>query len=249
MTVGVSPGTELTAELTGAELTVEVPVRAGRPTGRRRGAGGRDRARAGRRGQGRRDDPGRRAGLDDTWCRTSTTTRSGGTPRRRTPSDWDVDRARLGRRDRRSSSTGVRPGRAHLERGPARPGLPLRAGRDSTTSSRTGTPTRRSARSCAGCSPRAGCELVGGTYNEPNTNLTGVESTIRNFVYGIGFQRDILGGDPQTAWQLDAFGHDPQFPGLCAERRADRVRVGPRAVPPVGTAPPALASHGGTRPR
>ena len=60
-------------------------------------------------------------------------------------------------------------------------------------------------------------ELVGGTYNEPNTNLTGSETTIRSFVYGIGFQRDILGGDPQTAWQLDAFGHDPQFPGLAAK--------------------------------
>jgi len=60
------------------------------------------------------------------------------------------------------------------------------------------------------------CELVGGTYNEPNTNLTSVESTIRNLAYGIGLQRDVLGGSPETAWQLDAFGHDPQFPGLCA---------------------------------
>ncbi|MGI5269082.1 NEW3 domain-containing protein [Nonomuraea sp. CA-218870] len=59
-------------------------------------------------------------------------------------------------------------------------------------------------------------ELVGGTYNEPNTNLTGAETTIRNLVYGIGYQRDILGGDPRTAWQLDAFGHDPQFPGYLA---------------------------------
>jgi alpha-mannosidase len=60
---------------------------------------------------------------------------------------------------------------------------------------------------------RGQVELVGGTYNEPNTNLTGAETTIRNIVYGIGYQRDILGGDPQTAWQLDVFGHDPQFPG------------------------------------
>ena len=60
------------------------------------------------------------------------------------------------------------------------------------------------------------CELVGGTYNEPNTNLTAVESTIRNLAYGIALQRDVLGGNPETAWQLDAFGHDPQFPGLCA---------------------------------
>src|SRR5215469_18699765 len=49
-------------------------------------------------------------------------------------------------------------------------------------------------------------ELVGGSYNEPNTNLTCAESTIRNAVYGIGYQRGVLGGDPRTAWMLDAFG-------------------------------------------
>ncbi|MGW3072001.1 glycoside hydrolase family 38 N-terminal domain-containing protein [Kitasatospora sp. NPDC001132] len=63
---------------------------------------------------------------------------------------------------------------------------------------------------------RGQVELVGGTYNEPNTNLTGAETTIRNLVLGIGYQRDILGGDPRTAWQLDVFGHDPQFPGHLA---------------------------------
>ena len=60
-------------------------------------------------------------------------------------------------------------------------------------------------------------EVMGGTYNEPNTNLTSPETTIRNFVHGIGFQRDILGANPATAWQLDAFGHDPQFPGMAAD--------------------------------
>ncbi|MCB0948516.1 MAG: alpha-mannosidase, partial [Mycobacterium sp.] len=60
-------------------------------------------------------------------------------------------------------------------------------------------------------------EIMGGTYNEPNTNLTSPETTIRNFVHGIGFQRDVLGADPSTAWQLDAFGHDPQFPGMAAD--------------------------------
>src|SRR5215469_10369028 len=59
-------------------------------------------------------------------------------------------------------------------------------------------------------------ELVGGNYNEPNTNLTGVESTIRNAVYGIAYQRDVLGGQPSTAWMLDAFGFDPGYPGLMA---------------------------------
>ena len=60
-------------------------------------------------------------------------------------------------------------------------------------------------------------ELVGGMYNEPNTNLTDPESTIRNTVYGVGYQRDVLGGDPRTAWMLDVFGHDPAFPGLMAD--------------------------------
>src|SRR5690242_2390151 len=32
-------------------------------------------------------------------------------------------------------------------------------------------------------------EIVGGTYTEPNTNLTTAETTARNFVYGAGFQR------------------------------------------------------------
>ncbi len=60
-------------------------------------------------------------------------------------------------------------------------------------------------------------EVMGGTYNEPNTNLTNPETTIRNLVHGIGFQRDVLGADPATAWQLDVFGHDPQFPGMAAD--------------------------------
>jgi alpha-mannosidase len=60
-------------------------------------------------------------------------------------------------------------------------------------------------------------EVMGGTYNEPNTNLTDPETTVRNFVHGIGFQRDVFGGRPDTAWQLDAFGHDPAFPGFAAD--------------------------------
>ena len=59
-------------------------------------------------------------------------------------------------------------------------------------------------------------ELVGGSYNEPNTNLTCAESTIRNAVYGIAYQRDVLGGDPRTSWMLDAFGFDPGYPGIMA---------------------------------
>jgi alpha-mannosidase len=60
-------------------------------------------------------------------------------------------------------------------------------------------------------------EVMGGTYNEPNTNLTHPETAIRNFVHGLGFQRDVMGADPASAWQLDVFGHDPQFPGMAAD--------------------------------
>jgi alpha-mannosidase len=59
-------------------------------------------------------------------------------------------------------------------------------------------------------------EIVGGNYNEPNTNLIGPEAIIRNAVYGIGFQRDVFGADPRSAWMLDAFGFDPGYPGLMA---------------------------------
>lgn len=60
-------------------------------------------------------------------------------------------------------------------------------------------------------------EYVGGTYNEPSPVLTSAELTIRNVIYGVGYQGNILGGDPQSAWMLDVFGHDPQFPGICAD--------------------------------
>ncbi|NEB80927.1 glycoside hydrolase, partial [Streptomyces sp. SID14478] len=57
-------------------------------------------------------------------------------------------------------------------------------------------------------------EIVGGTYNEPSTNLTSAETTVRSAVHGLGFHRGVLGAEPRTAWQLDVFGHDPAFPAL-----------------------------------
>lgn len=59
-------------------------------------------------------------------------------------------------------------------------------------------------------------EIVGGTYNEPSTNLTSAESTVRSAVHGLALHRGTLGADPRTAWQLDVFGHDPSFPALMA---------------------------------
>ena len=77
-------------------------------------------------------------------------------------------------------------------------------------------------------------EIVGGNYNEPSTNLISAEAIIRNAVYGIGYQRDVFGGDPRSAWMLDVFGHDPGYPGLMAAAGLTSVGVGARAVPPVG---------------
>lgn len=57
-------------------------------------------------------------------------------------------------------------------------------------------------------------ELAGGTYNEPSTNLTCPESTTRNAQFGVAFQRGVVGGVPTSAWQLDVFGHDPNFPSM-----------------------------------
>ncbi|MGW6703415.1 glycoside hydrolase family 38 N-terminal domain-containing protein [Streptomyces sp. NPDC054956] len=59
-------------------------------------------------------------------------------------------------------------------------------------------------------------EIVGGTYNEPSTNLTSAETTVRGAVHGLALHRGTLGADPRTAWQLDVFGHDPSFPALMA---------------------------------
>ncbi|HTX28551.1 MAG TPA: glycoside hydrolase family 38 C-terminal domain-containing protein [Streptosporangiaceae bacterium] len=59
-------------------------------------------------------------------------------------------------------------------------------------------------------------EIVGGNYNEPSTTLISAEAIIRNAVAGIGFQRDVFGGDPRVSWMLDVFGHDPGYPGLMA---------------------------------
>ena len=66
---------------------------------------------------------------------------------------------------------------------------------------------------------RAG--LVGGTYNELSTTLVSAESTIRNAIYGMLFQREVLGGEATTFWQCDVFGHDPSFPTLMAQSGHD----------------------------
>jgi alpha-mannosidase len=214
LTVGVRPGTELTAELTGAELTVEVPVPlAGRAVGSAVPAVVTVRGPA---GEARADvtipvaEPGWTAYLvphfhyDPVW--------------------WTTQAAYTEAWDETTGPDSVRQAfqlagfdlvRAHLEAARHDPDYRfVLAETDYLKPWWDTVPAERAFLRRLLAEGR--CELVGGTYNEPNTNLTAVESTIRNLAYGIALQRDVLGGDPQTAWQLDAFGHDPQFPGLCA---------------------------------
>ena len=77
-------------------------------------------------------------------------------------------------------------------------------------------------------------ELVGGTYNEPNTNLTGAETTIRNAVYGMGFQRGVLGAEPALGVDARRVRLRPGVPRADGRGRADLLVLGARAVPPVG---------------
>ena len=147
------------------------------------------------------------------WSATSTTTRCGGTPRASSPRPGSACRTRTascrtsGARSSWSARTWTRPG-----------GTPTTSScwPRSTTSSRTSTPSRRTGQDLRRLMAEGRVEIVGGNYNEPNTNLISAEAIIRNAVYGIGFQRDVFGGDPRSAWMLDAFGHDPGYPGLMA---------------------------------
>ena len=78
-------------------------------------------------------------------------------------------------------------------------------------------------------------EIMGGTYNEPNTNLTGAEATIRNAVYGDGFQRGIIGyltGDGVAAGRVRPRSAVPRSDG---RRGAVLQLVGARPLPPVGS--------------
>ena len=65
-------------------------------------------------------------------------------------------------------------------------------------------------------------EIVGGAYNEPNTNLTNPESTIRNAIAGAAFQRDVLGADPrQSAANWTCSVTTQRIPGIMADAYSD----------------------------
>ena len=80
-------------------------------------------------------------------------------------------------------------------------------------------------------------EVMGGTYNEPNTNLTSPETTIRNLVHGIGFQRDVAGCRPGHRMAARRVRPRPAISRDGRRRRADVEFVGPRTAPPMGPGP------------
>ncbi len=50
-------------------------------------------------------------------------------------------------------------------------------------------------------------KIIGGWYNQPDCNLPSGESFARQILYGKNYFMEKFGVDPETAWNLDSFGH------------------------------------------
>ena len=59
-------------------------------------------------------------------------------------------------------------------------------------------------------------EIQGATWVEPDSNLIGGESMIRQFFYGKQFFREEFGFDPEILWLVDSFGYNACFPQAAA---------------------------------
>ena len=77
-------------------------------------------------------------------------------------------------------------------------------------------------------------EIMGGTYNEPNTNLTSPETTIRNFVARHGLSARRGGRRPGHRVAARRVRPRPAVPRHGGRCRADVEFVGARAASPVG---------------
>jgi alpha-mannosidase len=58
---------------------------------------------------------------------------------------------------------------------------------------------------------------VGSSYNQPNENNCSGEALVRNILYGDGYLRGFLGGNPGIYHAWDVFGHIPQLSQLVAK--------------------------------
>ena len=54
----------------------------------------------------------------------------------------------------------------------------------------------------------------GGMWVEPDTNLTGGESLVRQFLYGRRYFREVLGVESRVAWLPDSFGYSAALPQI-----------------------------------
>lgn len=59
-------------------------------------------------------------------------------------------------------------------------------------------------------------ELVGGTYIQPDTNLTGTETFVRHFLRGQKYFENRFGRRVKVAWAADSFGHSAGLPEIFA---------------------------------
>lgn len=59
-------------------------------------------------------------------------------------------------------------------------------------------------------------DVVGGTWVQPDTNLTGTETFNRHFLYGKAYFAARFGRAPEVAWAADSFGHAAGLPDILA---------------------------------
>jgi alpha-mannosidase len=57
-------------------------------------------------------------------------------------------------------------------------------------------------------------DYVGGTYVQPDTNLTGTETMARHFAYGQRYFASRFGKPVEVAWAADSFGHSAGLPTI-----------------------------------
>jgi len=57
-------------------------------------------------------------------------------------------------------------------------------------------------------------DVVGGTYNQPDTNLPATEVLCRQFEVGLEYFQSRFGLKPEVMWQADSFGHSPGLPNI-----------------------------------
>lgn len=57
-------------------------------------------------------------------------------------------------------------------------------------------------------------DIVGGSYNQPDTNLASTETLCRQYERGMKYFKSRFGISPTVGWQADSFGHSPGLPNI-----------------------------------